>query len=85
MLVTPSGMTMLVRLRQELNVLLPISVRPEGRVTFARFEQPENASLPMLVTPSGMTMLVRLSQELNALLPISVRLEGRGTFVRLEQ
>ena len=64
MLVTPSGMIMLVRLlQQQLNVLLPISVRLEGRVTFARFEQPEKASLPMLVTPSGMTTLVRFEQN----------------------
>ena len=39
MLVTPSGMTMLVRLRQESNAPFPISVRPEDRVTFVRLEQ----------------------------------------------
>ena len=49
MLVTLSGMVMLVRLVQ-LNASCPMLVTPLAIVTLVRLVQSENASAPMLVT-----------------------------------
>ena len=57
--VTPSGIWMLVRLSQLENILSPIWVRPLGSVTLDKFLQPSNAPLSISVTLSGIRMLVR--------------------------
>jgi len=50
MLVTPSGIEMLVRPEHESNARNPILVTLLGIVTLVRLEQLRNAPLPMLVT-----------------------------------
>ena len=43
MLVTPTGITTLVKLEQPWNAALPMLVTPDGIVTLVRLEQPLNA------------------------------------------
>ena len=62
MLVTLSGMVMLVRLVHKANASPPMVVTLSGMVILVRLVQLENAATPMLVTLSGMVMLVRLVQ-----------------------
>ena len=50
MLVTPSGITMLVRLLQPLNAESPMLVTPSGITMLVRLLQKTNALAPMLVT-----------------------------------
>jgi hypothetical protein len=54
MLVTVSGITMLVKPVQRLNALLPILVTLSGITMLVKPAQPLNALPPMLVTLSGM-------------------------------
>ena len=51
MLVTPSGIVMLVRLPQPENAFIPMLVTLSGIVMLERLLQPQNANFPMLVTP----------------------------------
>ena len=74
--VTLSGIVMLVRLRQPENASSLISVTLLPIVTLVRLLQPWNAPCPMLVTLLGMVMLVRLLQPENASSLISVTLSG---------
>jgi hypothetical protein len=60
MLVTLSGIVMLVRRVQPLKAFSPISVTLSGIVILVRPLQLEKAPTPMLVTPSGIVMLVSL-------------------------
>ena len=55
MLVTPSGIAMLVRLLQPENAEFPMPVTLSGIVMLVKLLQPENAEFPMLVTPSVKT------------------------------
>ena len=50
MLVTPVGITTLVRLEQPLNALSPILITPLGSVTLVSVVLNENALLPIAVT-----------------------------------
>ena len=52
-LVTESGIVMLVRLLQPLKALLPILVTESGIVMLVRLLQPSKAPYPILVTESG--------------------------------
>jgi hypothetical protein len=63
MLVTLSGIVMLVRLVQ-LNAPFPMLVTLSGIVTLVRPVQPQNAPFPMLVTLSGIVTLVRPVQPI---------------------
>ena len=66
MVVTLSGIVMLVRLSQSSNARRPILVTLSGIVTVVRLSQWQNAPTPMVVTLSGIVMLVRLVQSSNA-------------------
>ena len=70
MLVTLSGIVMLVSLLQPENANSPMLVTLSGIVMLVRLLQPENAKSPMLVTlPSdGMTLL--LQPTINVLLSV---------------
>ena len=58
MLVTPPGIVMLIRLRQNVNAPQPIFTTLSGIVMLVRFSQLWNAPFLMHVTPSGMTASV---------------------------
>jgi len=72
MLVTLSGMIMLVKPVQLKNAELLMLVTLFGMVTLVKSLQPRNADPPMLVTLLPMVTLVKLVQFLNASLPIEV-------------
>lgn len=55
-------MEILVRLVHDSNVLVPIVVRLEEKVTLVSLVQLLNVYMPMVVTPDGIAMLVRLEQ-----------------------
>ena len=55
MLVTPSGIVMLLSLLQPEKAELPMLVTPSGIVMLIRLLQPQKAELPMLVTPDSIT------------------------------
>ncbi len=57
MLVTPSGIVILVRFEQLENADFPILVTQSGIVIFVRFEHHENAPFPIEVTLSGIIIL----------------------------
>ena len=70
MLVTLSGMLMLVSFEQPQNAYSPILVTLSGMLMLVSFEQPENALSPMLVTLLGMLTLVTIDFfELNTVVP----------------
>ena len=71
MLVTPSGIVMLVRLSQYPKVPVPMLVMV-GRVIFVRLSQSKKADSSILVTLLGMIILVRLSQSKKADFPMVV-------------
>ena len=54
-LVTPSGIVMLVKLLQPEKALYPMDVTPSGIVILVKPLQSSNAELPILVTLSGIT------------------------------
>jgi hypothetical protein len=68
MVVTPSGIAMLVKPEQPKNAELPMLARwlLSEMTTLSKEEQSENALSPMLVTPTGIVMLVRAAQSENA-------------------
>ena len=70
MLVTLSGITILVKPVQPENAELPMLVTPSPIVTLVKPVQPENALYPMLVTLSGIVTLVKPVQSSNAELPM---------------
>jgi hypothetical protein len=72
MLVTPSGIVMLVRLLQSLKAAYPMLVTPSGIVMLVRLLQFQKALFPMLVTLLGIVMLVRRLQFQKALSPMLV-------------
>ena len=61
-LVTLSGMSMLVRLLQPEKAEYPMETTPFEMLTLVNPLQYLNAELPMLATLPGMSMLVRLLQ-----------------------
>ena len=65
-LVTLSGIVMLVRLEQYRNAEEPMLVTLSGIVMLVRLEQFSNAEEPILVILSGIVMLVILEQLLKA-------------------
>lgn len=75
-LMTESGMTMLVRLLHSRNARLPILVTEFGIVTLVRLLQLSNALSLILVTESGIVTLVRLLHFANTLLQILVTESG---------
>ena len=83
MVVTLSGIVMLVRLLQRAKAQLPMVVTLSGIVMLVRLLQPAKAETPMLVTQSGIVMLVRLMQEEKAITPILVTPSGIVMPVRL--
>ena len=66
MLVTLSGIVMLLRLLQSKNAQAPILVMLSGIIILLSLLQPLNAPSPMLVTLSGIVMLSRLLQRRKA-------------------
>ena len=68
MLVTQSGMLMLVSDLHLENAQSPMLVTLSGMLMLVREWHPENADFPMLATLSGMLMLVRDLQTMNVLL-----------------
>ena len=76
MLVTLSGMLMLVSDLHPENALFPMLVTLFGILTLAREEQSSNAVYPMLVTLFGMLMLVNDLHLENAEFPMLVTLSG---------
>ena len=72
MLVTLSGIVMLVRLAQPEKVPTPMLVTLLPIVMLVRLAQPEKAPFPMLVTLSGIVILVRLVQLEKAPSPMLV-------------
>ena len=60
--VTESGIVILVRLEQFSNAEYPIFVTELGIVILVRLEQPENVNLSILLTELGIIILVRLEQ-----------------------
>ena len=75
-LMTESGMTMLVRLLHSRNARLLILVTEFGIVTLVRLLQLSNALSLILVTESGIVTLVRLLHFANTLLQILVTESG---------
>ena len=67
MLVTPSGITRLVKEVQPQNALSPMLVTLLGITRLVKDLQPLNAQYPILFTPSGMTYDV-VSLSLNAII-----------------
>ena len=72
MLVTLSGIVMLVRLVQPKKAAFPMLVTPFPIVMLVRLVQSRKASFPMLVTLSGIVTLVRLLQSWKATSPMLV-------------
>ena len=72
MLVTPSGIVMLVRLMQPEKAQAPMLVTPSGMVILVRLLQLVKAASGMLVTLSGIVMLFRLLQKRKAAHPMLV-------------
>ena len=65
MLVTPSGITILVRAEQTANAFATILVKPTllvGRATLVKAVQLWNACVPRVRTVFGITILVSLEQ-----------------------
>lgn len=85
MLVTLSGIVMLVRLGQLENTLSAMLVMLSGIVTLVRRLQLSKAPFPMLVTLLGIVILFRPVQCWKALIPILVMILGIVTVVRLLQ
>ena len=81
-LITLSGMLMLVRELHEENAPFPMLVTPPGILMQAREEHKENAKSPKNVTLSGMLMLVSDSHPVNAESPMLVTLSGMLMLVR---
>ena len=71
-LVTPSGMTILVKPLQPKNVLRSIRVKLLLKVTLVKPEHPPKARSPIDFILSGITTLVSFVQPLNAKDPIVV-------------
>ena len=84
MLVTLSGIVMLVRLLQLKKVCSPMLVTPSGIVMLVRSLQSEKASSPMLVTPFGIVMLVSPVQPKKAESPMLVTLPSAGITLFLQ-
>ena len=92
MLVTPSGIVMLVRLLQSSNASFPILVTLSG-IVYSVTPPPiaNELSVPSIIKhlPSSDAYLplnpVRLLQLLKALFPIEVTILGKVTLVRLSQ
>ena len=84
MLVTLSGIVMLVRLVQRPNAPLPIEVTPSGIVILFRLVQLEKVAGPILVRPSGISTLVRPLQPTKVPL-VEVTPLGIVMLVRLSQ
>ena len=72
MLVTLSGIVMLVRALHPEKAPPPMLVTPSGIVMLVRPVQPEKAQSPMLVTLSGIVMLVIALQPEKALFAINL-------------
>ena len=85
MLVTLSGIVMLVKLLQLANAYAPMLVTLSGIVMLVKLLQPLKVELPILVTLSGIVMLVKLLQLAKAELPMLVTLSGIAILVRLLQ
>ena len=85
MLVTLSGMVMLVKEVQYSNAESPMLVTLSGMVMLVKASQERNALSPMLVTLSGMVMLVKEVQYSNALSPMLVTPSGMVTLVKAVQ
>lgn len=85
MLVTLSGIVMLVKLVQWENACDSMLVTLFGIVMLAKFLQSENALDPMLVTLSGIFTLFKLEQHENASDSILVTLSGIVILIKLEQ
>ena len=96
MLVTPSGIVMLVKLLHPLKASDPMLVTPSGIVMLVRFLHLENACPPMLVTPGWITTLFivllyvfqgaesLLTHSVIAPLPLIVKVPSSSSFhVRL--
>ena len=62
MVVTPSGIVILLRLLQPENAEPPMEVTPSGIVILVRLLQPANAYSPMVVTPFSITTALMLSR-----------------------
>ena len=73
MLVTLSGMIMVVRLVQPENAYLPMLVTLSGIIILPRLVQPSNAPLPMLVTLPSVGMILFLQPTIKVLLAVSIK------------
>ena len=82
MLVTLSGIEMLVKIRHSSNAESPILMTLSGIVMLVNSLQPENAKFPILMTPSGIVMLVNSVQLRNAKFPMLVTLFGMVMLVK---
>ena len=72
MLVTLSGIVMLVSFLQPENAYSPMLVTLLGMMTLVRLEQPENAERPMLVTGNPLYIAgITISLSLHVPIPIT--------------
>jgi len=85
MLVTLSGIIMLVRLVQLLKAYSPMLLTLLVMVILVRLVQPEKAPPPMLITLFGMVTLVSFLQRKKADFPMLVTLSGIVTLIRFSQ